>query len=62
VLRWKEQGSPTTTAPAHVGFGTRMMWRMVRDQLNGEMRLDWRAEGLKCEIEFPIDVKWLEQT
>src|SRR5262249_36859336 len=49
VLRWEEQGSPTTTPPSHVGFGTRIIWRMIRDQLNGEMRLDWRAEGLRCE-------------
>jgi two-component sensor histidine kinase len=54
VPRWEERGSPTTTAPSHVGFGTRMIWRMVSDQLSGEMRLDWRAEGLACEIVFPI--------
>ncbi len=57
VLRCEERGGPTTTAPSHVGFGTRIISRMVGDQLNGEMRLDWRAEGLKCDIAFPMDVK-----
>jgi hypothetical protein len=26
------------------------MERMIRDQLKGEMRFDWRAEGLACEL------------
>jgi hypothetical protein len=26
---------------------------MIRDQLKGAVRFDWRAEGLVCEIEIP---------
>jgi hypothetical protein len=26
--------------------------RMIREQLKGEMHLDWHAEGLACEIVF----------
>jgi hypothetical protein len=26
---------------------------MIRGQLKGEMRFDWRAEGLACEIALP---------
>src|SRR5262249_46329402 len=32
VLCWHERGSPKSAAPAHVGFGTRIIWRMVREQ------------------------------
>jgi len=32
------------------GFGMSLIERMVREQLKGEMHLDWRAEGLACEI------------
>jgi hypothetical protein len=26
---------------------------MIRGQLKGEMRFDWRPEGLACEIAIP---------
>jgi PAS domain S-box-containing protein len=51
VLRWTETGGPPVPAPpARRGFGTRVMEAMVRGQLNGEIRFDWRREGLVCEI------------
>ena len=48
-LRWIESGGPTVTPPTHRGFGTRVMENMI-GQLRGEVRFDWRAKGLTCEI------------
>jgi two-component sensor histidine kinase len=53
VLRWTEVGVPPVKRPTRRGFGTNVMEAMIRDQLKGEVRLDWRAEGLACEITFP---------
>jgi PAS domain S-box-containing protein len=53
VLRWTEAGGPPVKAPTRHGFGTRVMESMIRGQLKGEVRLDWRAEGLSCEIALP---------
>jgi two-component sensor histidine kinase len=53
VLRWNETGGPPVEPPTRRGFGTRVMEGMIRGQLNGEMRFDWRAEGLACEISLP---------
>jgi PAS domain S-box-containing protein len=50
VLRWTEAGGPLVKPPTRRGFGTRVMEGMIRGQLKGEMRFDWRAEGLVCEI------------
>jgi PAS domain S-box-containing protein len=50
VLRWTESGGPPVEPPARKGFGTRVMESIIRGQLNGEARFDWRAEGLACEI------------
>jgi two-component sensor histidine kinase len=50
VLRWAETGGPRVKPPTRHGFGTRVMEGMIRGQLKGEMRFDWRAEGLACEI------------
>jgi two-component sensor histidine kinase/PAS domain-containing protein len=54
VLRWTERGGPKVAAPKRKGFGTRVINSMVRDQLKGRLRLDWSAEGLTCEIAFPM--------
>jgi two-component sensor histidine kinase len=49
-LRWVETGGPAAVPPTRQGFGTRVMDRMVRAQLKGQMLFDWRPEGLACEI------------
>jgi len=48
-LRWTETGGPRVEPPTHRGFGTRIV-KQMSDQLKGEARFDWRAEGLCCEI------------
>ena len=50
VLRWEEFGGPSVRRPMRQGFGTRVVDRMIRDQLKGQVRFDWREEGLVCEI------------
>jgi two-component sensor histidine kinase len=55
VLRWTETGGPPVQPPSHKGFGTRVMDAMIRGQLKGEMRFDWRAEGLACEVTMSVE-------
>jgi two-component sensor histidine kinase len=52
-LRWIESGGPTVTPPTHRGFGTRIIESMI-GQLRGEVRFDWRDQGLTCEIVLPL--------
>jgi PAS domain S-box-containing protein len=54
ILRWTEAGGPLVAAPTRKGFGTRMIERMIRDQLKGTMHFDWHADGLACEIVLPL--------
>jgi PAS domain S-box-containing protein len=54
VLRWTERGGPTVTRPTREGFGTHMMEQMIRRQVGGEMRLDWRTEGIVCQISLRL--------
>jgi two-component sensor histidine kinase len=49
-LRWIESGGPLVTPPTHRGFGTRIMENILGGQLGGEVRFDWRGQGLACEI------------
>jgi PAS domain S-box-containing protein len=52
LLRWTEIGGPSVKQPERRGFGSRVMDAMVRNQ-SGEIRFDWRAEGLVCEMTIP---------
>jgi len=53
IFRWAEMGGPRIKQSTRQGFGTRVMNSMIRGQLNGDMRFDWRTEGLVCEITLP---------
>jgi two-component sensor histidine kinase len=53
-LRWIESGGPAVTPPTHRGFGTRVIENIIAGQLKGEVRFDWRDQGLACEIVLPL--------
>jgi PAS domain S-box-containing protein len=53
ALRWTETGGPAVNPPTRRGFGTDVMETMIRGRLKGDVRLDWHAEGLACEIVVP---------
>ena len=53
ILRWTETGGPAAKPPTHQGFGTRVMKSMI-GSLKGDMRLEWREDGLVCEIAVPV--------
>jgi len=52
-LRWTESGGPAVRRPSHRGFGTSIMENIIGGQLRGEVRFDWRDQGLTCEIALP---------
>jgi PAS domain S-box-containing protein len=48
TLHWTESGGPPTKKPTREGFGMSVIKRMIQEE--GKIYLDWRAEGLACEI------------
>jgi two-component sensor histidine kinase len=54
-LRWRESGGPKVTPPAAKGFGSRLIEQSVVAQLHGKAELVFADEGLRCEIQFPVD-------
>jgi PAS domain S-box-containing protein len=54
ALSWTETGGPPAKPPTRQGFGTRVMDAMIKGQMKGELRFEWRAEGLACEIAMPV--------
>jgi PAS domain S-box-containing protein len=53
ILRWTETGGPAAKPPTHQGFGTRVM-KSVIGSLKGDIRPEWREDGLVCEIAIPV--------
>jgi PAS domain S-box-containing protein len=53
IIRWVESGGPAVKPPTRRGLGATMLARALAGPLKGETRLDWRPEGLVCELELP---------
>jgi two-component sensor histidine kinase len=49
VVLWREAGGPAPRPPGRAGFGSRMIRQLAR-QLGGDVRYDWRPEGLEVEV------------
>jgi two-component sensor histidine kinase len=48
TLHWSESSGPPTKKPMRRGFGMSVIKRMIQEE--GEIHLDWRAQGLACKI------------
>ena len=53
-LHWVESGGPPVATPGRRGFGTRMIERALASEAGGMARLDFRPEGVVCEIEASL--------
>jgi PAS domain S-box-containing protein len=53
VVTWTEFHAPPIQQAPRQGFGLAMIDRTVRDQLDGTVDFDWRADGLVCRITLP---------
>jgi len=52
-LHWIETDGPRVERPSREGFGTRLIQRSAAYELQGDAQLDFRADGLRCEVTFP---------
>lgn len=54
---WEESGGPPVEEPSRRGFGTRMIERGLKHDLQGEAKLYFNRSGLKCIIEANLSAK-----
>ena len=52
-LAWRESGGPAVTAPAHSGFGTRLITNLLARDFDGTVELRYDPAGLICELDAP---------
>jgi two-component system CheB/CheR fusion protein len=54
-LDWIETGGPPVEPPSRRGFGSALIERGTDNDLHGRAALDYRAEGLRCTLGFPLE-------
>ena len=55
-LTWKELGGPQVATPrAGDGFGSRLINLSVEGQLRGKLSRVWEPDGLRVDLDLPID-------
>jgi PAS domain S-box-containing protein len=53
-LRWQEAGGPPVEPPRRKGFGSRLITRGIAHELSADVRLEFPATGVVCEIDAPL--------
>lgn len=56
TLRWAEAGGPPVKPPQRRGFGSRLIERALALELGAIVDIDYRPEGVVCEITTPLPV------
>jgi two-component sensor histidine kinase len=49
-IRWREQDGPAVTPPSRSGFGSVLLQRSLKGDLNADVTLDFDPAGLVCII------------
>lgn len=52
-FQWRERGGPKVAPPARQGFGTELVQRQLRYELNGKAAMEFSEEGLEVTVEIP---------
>ena len=53
-LEWKERGGPPVKAVRGRGFGTDLIEKIVANELDSPVQLDFDAEGVTCVLTIPV--------
>jgi two-component sensor histidine kinase len=54
VVEWTESGGPPVSPPKRRGFGGRVLQQGLAGELDGEVQIDYRPEGLSCRMKLPM--------
>jgi two-component sensor histidine kinase len=49
-LSWRETGGPPVVAPSRRGFGSRLLADVLASDLDGQSRLEFAPDGVRCWI------------
>jgi two-component sensor histidine kinase len=55
VFLWRELGGPPASQPASVGFGSRLISRVLQDDFRGTVQVTYESTGLVCRLTTPVE-------
>jgi two-component sensor histidine kinase len=55
VFVWREFGGPSVSQPASVGFGSRLITRVLKDDFRGSVDVSYGSTGLICSLTAPLE-------
>ena len=55
VFVWQETGGPPPSEPDHVGFGSRLISRVLGDDFSGSVEVTFGSTGLICSLTAPLE-------
>lgn len=55
ILRWEESGGPAVKPPTRHGFGSELVHRQLKYELNGTASLEFRESGLIATLVIPLE-------
>jgi PAS domain S-box-containing protein len=53
-LKWVERDGPEVHSPSRRGFGSRLIERSLAQELEGEVKMEFRPTGVICTIDAPL--------
>jgi two-component system CheB/CheR fusion protein len=54
IFSWRERDGPIVSEPTRRGFGTELLQRQLRYELNGNATMDFKRDGLQVVLEIPV--------
>ena len=55
ILEWRERGGPPVATNVQSSYGTNLIRDLIPHELGGTVALAFRAEGVNCRIEVPLE-------
>jgi two-component sensor histidine kinase len=55
VFVWQEFGGPPASEPSAVGFGSRLISRVLQDDFGGSVEVSYESSGLVCRLTAPLE-------
>lgn len=53
-LSWREKNGPAVTAPENKGFGSKLIERVLAEEIAGNVTLSYHTDGMSCVIKTEI--------
>jgi PAS domain S-box-containing protein len=54
-LDWEELGGPQVAPPSRRGFGSELIGKVLAGELNGEVRLEFPPQGVRCTMDMALE-------